>query len=92
MKTEKLESLHRLAEEIIRDDEAGREALQYTRDDVIAATVVFSHIMGARFVQYLEHEKVGIKAGRRLTKDLGNRIGGVVSFATDLDIKIKEIV
>lgn len=92
MQTEKLESIYRLADEIMRDDAAGKMPLQYTRDDVIAVTVVFSHIMGARFVQYLEEEKVGIGASRKLTQSLGAKISDTVKYATDIDVNIKEVI
>jgi len=92
MQTEKLEPIHRLAEEIMRDDAAGKLPLHYTHDDIIAVTVVFSHIMGARFVQYLEKEKIGLGASRKLTQGLGAKISDTVMYATDVDIKIKEVI
>lgn len=92
MKTEKLEPLHRLAEEIQRDDAAGRLPLEYTREDVIAATAVFAHIMGVNFVHYLEDEKIGIAAGRKLTAALGDKISDTVMYATDIKVNIKEVI
>lgn len=92
MITEKLESLHRLAEEIMQDDAEGKFPMKYTKDDVLAATVVFSHVMGAQFSHYMIDEKMPIGASRHLTQHLGAEISKTVKYATTIDVKMKELL
>lgn len=89
--TEKLEPLHHLAEEILGDDAKGKFPLKYTKDDIVAATVVFSHVMGAQFTHVMIDEKVPLGVSRHLAQHLGTEVQHLVKYATKVDIKIREI-
>lgn len=85
--TEQLEPLHALTRELTEQDRAGRpNPLTYTDNDVIAALLVFNHIMNNRLVAKLTDEKVGIGMAQTivanytlLTKDLVLGMTGIDS-------------
>lgn len=88
-KSEILEPLHRLANELAEVDNKGKAHLiEYTKLDVIAAAMVFTHIMANKKAhQYVQLS--GVKDLDTVTlemEDYGKRIRQLVLDMTSVDL------
>jgi hypothetical protein len=77
--SEILEPLHACLRELLESDRRGKTHLiEYTDKDVIAASLVYSHILGNRLVHHLTKEKASLER----TKLLGNSYGEAIQKLT----------
>jgi hypothetical protein len=74
-KSEILEPLHACLREILeRDRYNNPDLIKYTDEDVKAATLFFSHILGNRLYHNLVDEKVSIGLSKKISTDYAESI------------------
>lgn len=73
--SEILEPLHNCLRECIeRDDDAKGHLMIYTDADVVAATLMFSHVLGNRMAHKLTNMKSDQASIKKMAQDSGERI------------------
>lgn len=89
LKSEILEPLHVVAQELSEVDARGRgHLIEYTKLDVLAATIVFTHILANKKA----HGYVKIRGAKDLEtvskemEEYGNRIKNIVYDMTGMDL------
>ena len=90
LKSEILEPLHDVANELTEVDKRGKAHLiEYTELDVIAAAVVFTHIMANKKAHHYV-DIAGVKDLDRISKEMteyGTRIRNIVKEMTGIDLR-----
>ena len=90
LRSEILEPLHAVANELTEVDRRGKAHLiEYTELDVIAATVVFTHIMANKKAHHYA-DIAGSKDLERISKEMteyGVRIRTIVQEMTGVDLR-----
>lgn len=85
-RSEILEPLHACLRELLeRDKQGSSQAVKYTDNDVVAATLLFAHILGNRLVHRLSDEKVGISMAGELGKHYAALINEVTLGMSTVD-------
>lgn len=85
--SEILEPLHTCLRELIdRDLNRKGDLIKYTDDDVVAATLLYSHILGNRLVHTLTDERVSIGMAQELARNYSNEIQNVTTSMSRVDV------
>lgn len=73
--SEILEPIHTCLRELLDIEKQNRgSSIQYTDDDVIAVTLLYSQILGSRFIEILDDEKVGVGFAKEVAESYGAMI------------------
>ena len=86
--SEILEPLHRLARELIDVDARSKShLLEYTDDDVMAAVLVFGHILINRKAHALERDGISEEEGAKVMERYGEKIHDLTLGMTGVNIQ-----
>lgn len=87
--SEILEPLHTCLRELLERDRTGSSLdIKYTDDDVVAATLMYAHILGNRLIHNLTEEKAGIALAQELTKHYSVLINEVTLGMSKVDTSV----
>lgn len=85
--SEILEPLHNCLREVLELDTKGKGAeIVYTDNDVLAAALMFGHVLGNRLMHKLTDEKASIGLSRHLATTYGESIAVIAKQMSGVDI------
>ncbi len=85
--TEILEPLHNTLRELLELESQGKsQDLEYTDDDIIAATLVYTHVTGNRLIHWLTEEKASIGIAKILSANMALQITTLTKQITNVDV------
>lgn len=87
-KSEILEPLHTCLKEVLDKEKAGGLNIEYTDEDVIAATLMFSHVLGNRMIHLYTDERASIGLSQHLAATFGEQIQIITKQMTKVDISL----
>lgn len=80
--------MHRCVRELIESDMSGRsQDISYTDQDVIAATLLYTHVMNNRMIHKLVEEKVSLGYSRQVSSNYSTMINNLTKMMSDVDTK-----
>lgn len=84
--SEVLEPLHHCLRELLERERKGiSQSIVYTDDDVMAATLMYSHILGNRLVSKLTEEKVSLGMSSNTGRHFSTLINEVTLGMSNID-------
>lgn len=88
--SEILEPLHKCLRELLSLEQSGtgKGGMEYTDHDIVAATLLYSHIMGNRLIVNLKEEKASIGLAQHLAGTYGEAIQVLTKQMTAVDINV----
>jgi hypothetical protein len=85
--SEILEPIHACLRELLERDRLGKgHLMEYTDHDVVAATLVFSHILGNRLAHKLTRENVNLDYSKELATGFGISIINLAKMMSGVDV------
>jgi len=87
--SEILEPLHKCLRELLSLDKSRASGkIEFTDHDIIAITLMYSHILGNRLIYNLKDEKVSIGLSQHLASSFGEAIQVLTKQMTAIDINV----
>lgn len=84
-----MEPLHVCLRELLERDHQGKSHLiEYTDADVVAAALMFSHVLGNRLIHNLTREKVSLGMSQHLATTYGGMIQHLTKSMTGVDVNV----
>lgn len=85
--SEILEPLHSCLRELLERDRKGKgHLIEYTDNDVVAATLMYSHILSNRLAHKLNRENSSLKLSQELATSFGISIVNLTKTMSGVDI------
>ena len=87
--SEILEPVHKCLRELLDLEKKGKsQNYEYTDHDIVAATLLYSHILGNRLIHRLTDERASIGLSKHLGKTYGEAIQLLTKQMTNVDISV----
>jgi hypothetical protein len=87
--SEILEPLHTCLREVLQLDKDGKSSqIEYTDDDVLAASLMLAHVLGNRLMHRLVEERASIGLSRHLATTYGESIAVIAKQMSGVDINV----
>lgn len=87
--SEILEPIHTCLRELLELERKGKsQNYEFTDHDIVAATLLYSHILGNRLIHNLTDERASIGLSKHLGSTYGDAIQVLTKQMTGVDIKV----
>lgn len=87
--SEILEPLHACLGELLESDRQGKSHLiEYTNKDIVAATLIYAHVLGNRLTHNMMREKASLELSQHLASTYGNMIHNLTKSMAGVEISV----